>query len=156
MNLSPNFTLAEFVESETATRQDIDNDLPVHLLPQAKATAAMLERIRATLSEIAGFDVPIIITSGYRCQALNRAIGSGDGSDHIKAASADWRAPRFGTPTKICQALAPHVEALGIGQLINEFPDGRGWVHTSALLPSKMINRIITIKRRGTFVGIIE
>lgn len=154
--LSDHFTVEEFVESETATRFGIDNDLPLELLAAARETAQKLERIRALLSRLAGRDIPITVTSGYRCLALNRKLSSSDASDHVRAAAADWRAPLFGTPTEICRALAPHTSVLGIGQLINEYPDRRGWVHTSREVPARAVNRIITITGRGTFPGIRE
>ena len=156
MNLSPHFTLAEFCRSETAVRRNISNNLPADLLHNAKATAQMLENIRAHLSKLAGREVPMSISSGYRCIALNRAIGSGDTSDHTQARAADWEAPAFGSPTDICEALAPMVGALGIGQLINEYPDRDGWVHTSTRMPTKAINRIITITGRGVSVGVLK
>jgi hypothetical protein len=156
MNLSTNFTLQEFCRSETAVRRNIPNNLPVDLLANAKKTAQMLQRIRVFLSKQAGRDVPMRITSGYRCIVLNRAIGSSDTSDHVQALAADWEAPTFGSPTDICLALQPMVGALEIGQLINEFPDRDGWVHTSVRMPSKMINRVITITGRGVSVGILK
>jgi zinc D-Ala-D-Ala carboxypeptidase len=141
--LSPHFTVAEFTFSETAAREGIDNRLPLELQQDAVATALMLERIRAHLSTLAGRTVPIHITSGYRCWPLNSRVGSNSG-DHPGAQAGDWVAPAFGTPQQICEALAPHVSRLGIGQLIHEY--GR-WVHTSRKVPSNPINRIITIDR---------
>ena len=106
MQLSPHFSLAEFCRSDTADRLGIDNDLPATLLPAAKVTAAMLERIRDHLSAKAGKPVPIIISSGYRSPATNKAVGSGPTSDHLDAAAADWKAPAFGTPTEVCLGSA--------------------------------------------------
>jgi len=156
MNLSAHFTLAEFCRSETAVRRNIPNLLPADLLHNAKGAATMLEGIRAHLCKLAGRDVPMRITSGFRCIALNRAIGSSDTSDHVEARAADWEAPAFGSPTDICEALAPMVGQLGIGQLICEYPDRDGWVHTSTRMPAKAINRIITITGRGTSVGVLR
>ena len=156
MNLSEHFTLAEFCRSESAVRRNIINNLPADLVHAAKATAAMMEGIRAHLSKLAGKDVSIRVSSGYRCITLNRAIGSSDTSDHVLAAAMDWEAPSFGSPTAICKALAPMVGILGIGQLINEYPDRDGWVHTSTRVPSKVVNRVITITGHGTSVGILE
>lgn len=141
--LSPHFTVAEFTFSETAGREGIDNRLPLELLAEAKGTAQMLERIREHLSQQAGRDIPIHISSGYRCWPLNSRVGSNSG-DHPSAQAVDWVAPAFGTPLQICEALAPHVSRLGVGQLIHEY--GR-WVHTSRKVPSNPINRIITIDR---------
>jgi len=156
MNLSSHFTLDEFCRSETAVRRGISNDLPAELLAAARATATMLEGIRSKLSALAGRDVPMSISSGYRCIVLNRAIGSSDSSDHVRAQAADWTAPAFGSPTDICEALAPYVSGLGIGQLINEYPDRHGWIHTSTRTPDKAVNRIITITGRGTSVGVVR
>lgn len=155
MNLSAHFTMAEFVASDTALRRKINNDLPIELYDNAKATADMLERIRAYLGDKAGKAIPIIITSGWRCPELNRTIGSGDSSDHRKAMAADFRAPAFGDPVEVCKALAPAVSVLGIGQLILEFGK-TGWVHVSTHPSDKIINRIITISAAGTQAGIVE
>ena len=152
--LSQHFSLAEFIASETATRRAIDNSLPVDLEPAAHETARMLERIRDYLKHLSGRDIPMQITSGYRCLALNRAIGSSDTSDHVLACAADFRAPAFGTPTRIAEALASQVSLLGIGQLINEYPDRSGWVHVSTRPTVKAVNRIITITGAGTTPGI--
>lgn len=151
MNLTEHFTLADFVRSATALDLGIDNALPEELMPAAIETCEMLERIREALSLHAGHEVPMIMTSGYRCLALNRAKRSKDTSDHVQAAAADWVAPRFGTPYEIAAFLAPRVSELGIGQLIHEFG---AWVHTGRPLPAKMIDRIITITARGPEVGV--
>lgn len=152
--LSPHFSLAECTRSDTAARMGIDNNVPPLLLGAAKETARMMERIRAHLCKVAGRDVSIHISSWYRCPQLNTAVGSKPTSDHIKAVAVDWVAPGFGTPTEIAQELATQMGPLGIGQLINEFPDRTGWVHTSLRAPDKAINRIITITSSGVVVGI--
>jgi len=153
VNLSTHFTLSEFIESDTAKRKGINNDLPLTLTANAKNTAEMMERIRAHLSSISGKPAPILITSGYRSQLLNRAIGSSDTSDHTLALAVDFKSPGFGSAHAVALALAPVVSALGIGQLIYEFGS---WVHVSTRIPDKVINRIITINKRGTHAGIVE
>jgi zinc D-Ala-D-Ala carboxypeptidase len=151
------FDLAEFCESDTATRRRIDNSLPEALEPQAWATLAMLEGIRAHLSAKAGKDIPIFISSGYRSAALNAAVGGVPSSDHVKACAADIKATAFGSPLVVARELAAHVDELGIGQLINEHPEGPGgWVHVSTRRPDKALNRIITITAKGAAVGVRE
>jgi len=154
--LAPAFSLAEFERSSTATRLQIDNRVPLELLPNARETCALLQRIRDHLSAHFKRDCPLILSSGYRCLLLNRAVGSKDDSDHIRARAADWRVLRaFGSPTDICRLLAPRVDELQIGQLIDEYPDtGDGWVHTSTHVPAKAFNRVITITHAGTHAGI--
>ncbi len=148
------FDLDEFCASDTAVRLKISNDPPEDLQPNAWATMAMLETIRAHLSAVSGKDVPVTIVSGYRSESLNKAVGGVPSSDHLRGMAADIRAPAFGSPYQIAQELARHVDTLGIGQLINEFPGPRGWVHVSTRKPDKLVNRIITITDNGTVVGV--
>lgn len=153
MKITEHFTLEEFTASQTAARRGIDNSLPDRLFSIAGETLMMMERIRAALSEHAGREVPVNISSGYRCTALNRAIGGSPTSDHVRAMATDWTARKFGDPYGICQFLAPRVDELGIGQLIHEFG---AWVHVSTKTPSRPINRIITIGRSGVSAGIVR
>lgn len=153
MNLSAHFSLAEFQASATADQSFIDNRVPDLLLNNARDTAAMLERIREALSAHVGRPVPMVLSSGYRCLALNRLLKSKDSSDHVRAHAADFTAPGFGTPYEICVFLAPKISALGIGQLIYERL-GRSWCHVGVPTPDKPENRIITIDPNGTHVGI--
>lgn len=151
--MTPHFTLAEFEHSDTALHAGLDNRVPPPLHDSAEETLWMMERIRAALSAHAGRDIPVYLSSGYRCLELNRLKGSKDTSDHIKAAAADWRAPDFGTPLEVCKFLEPLMEKLGIGQLIYE----RTWIHTSRLPPEKTINRVITARTAQEFIpGIVE
>lgn len=152
--MTPNFTIAEFVRSATAARLRLSNDLPAALMPAALQTLEMMQRIRNRLCLLAGRDIGVTITSGYRSPAVNTAVGSSGTSDHIRASACDWRAPAFGTPSSICIALAPLVSELQIGQLILEFPGPNAWVHTSTRVPLVAANRIITISASGVRSGI--
>lgn len=143
--MTPHFSLEEFTASDTAARLGIDNRLPDELRENALKTLQMMERIRFHI------DAPITITSGYRCEALNRAIGSKPTSDHTMAFAVDFKAPKADTPFEIAASLAPVIKIIGIGQLILEFGT---WVHVSLARPDKVINRVITIDKTGTKAGI--
>jgi hypothetical protein len=152
MNLSLHFAINEFTRSDVAARLGIDNDLPIELFSAAKNTAEMMERIRTFLTDCAGKAVPVLVSSGYRCLKLNRAIGSQDTSDHVRMMAIDFTAPAFGTPLDACRALVPAMEKLGIGQLIYEHT----WVHVSSRTPDKIINRVLTVQRNGYAPGLLE
>lgn len=153
MKLTQHFTVEEFTASSTAARLGIDNSLPAALLTQANLTAQMMERIRSFLSGRAGEDIAVLTSSGYRCLALNRAIGSSDTSDHPRMMAVDFKAPKFGSPLAVCKALVPHMTELGIGQLIYEHT----WVHVSSRVPDKAINRVLTVQGRNQYAaGIVE
>lgn len=145
MKLSAHFTLEEFTASETAERRRLDNTLPPELLMTAQNTAEMMEKIRIALG-----DNPITVTSGYRSPEVNRAIGSSDSSDHIKAMAVDFKCPAYGTPKAVALHLADKIDSLGIGQIIYEHT----WVHVSTRRPSKDVNRVLTMNGGNYSVGI--
>jgi hypothetical protein len=150
MQLSPHFTLAELTASNKAAALKIDNTPAPELLPRLVLLAELLERIRTTLG------VPVMVTSGYRCQRLNRAVGGVTSSDHTQGYAADIVAPAFGTPAQVAAKLAPLVSELGIGQLILEGIKGKHWVHVATDPPEMAMNRILTITDAGVFVGIAQ
>lgn len=125
MNLSTHFTLAEFTLSTEAGRRGIANDPPAELLPTLKRTALGMETVRIRLG-----GMPIVVSSGYRSLALNRALGSKDTSQHLKGEAVDFICPRFGSPANIVAALKD--SEVQYDQLILEFArNGGGWVHVS-------------------------
>lgn len=147
--MTPHFSLNELIASSTAARLKLDNSPTGEALERLKATAAMLERIRAHLG-----GVPITVASGYRSRLVNQAVGGVTSSDHASGQAADIVAPKAGTPYDVAKKLAPHVDELGIGQLIYESIGGKQWVHVSTRVPAKITNRVITITGRGAQLGI--
>lgn len=139
MQLTPHFALTEFTRSAKAAQLRLDNTPTGKALENLKRTAEILERVRAHLG------VPIIITSGYRGPVLNKAVGGATSSDHLQGLAADVLAPKFGPPYEVAKALVPHIDALGVGQIIYEVSGSTHWVHLSARVPEKRSNRVITI-----------
>ena len=70
MKLSAHFSLAELTVSQEAARRGIDNTPGPDVLKALEWNAANMEAVRSLLN------APVLISSGYRCPALNRAIGS--------------------------------------------------------------------------------
>jgi uncharacterized protein YcbK (DUF882 family) len=149
MQLSKHFTLEELTRSARAEALGIDNTAPAEIVPRLVLLAELLERIRATVA------VPIVVSSGYRCPALNAAVGSRSSSDHPQGHAADISAPAFGSATELARLLAPLVDVLGIGQIILEGVKGKQWVHVSTHQPERASNRVLTITDAGTVAGIV-
>ena len=122
MNLTKNFTLAELVYSDTAKARGIDNSLPPYLMRNAQALVERLQLIRDTL------DVPITISSGYRCPELNKAVGGTKSSQHQLCLAADIRAKGY-TAQELFEFIAG--SNFGFDQLILEKVGGKEWVHIS-------------------------
>lgn len=80
------FSLEEFTRSTTAKRLKIDNTPSDEVIRNIQYGVQMvLDPLRRILQE------PIIITSGYRCAALNKAVGGVTNSWHTKGNAADLR-----------------------------------------------------------------
>lgn len=142
MNLSPNFTLAEYTTSESAARLEIDNTPPPELMGNLKRMAGVMEEIRAILGK------PIKVTSGYRCLDLNRALRSNDTSAHVLGLATDFICPAYGVPYDVCRAIVPHMERLGIDQLIYEHT----WVHVG-LKAGDARHQVLTLAPGNRYVA---
>lgn len=78
------FTLKELTKSSTATRLKIDNTPNEEVFRNLQYGVQMvLDPLRRIHQQ------PIIITSGYRCAQLNKAVGGVPNSWHTKGNAAD-------------------------------------------------------------------
>ena len=87
MNLTQNFTLAEFEKSRTAEHKGIDNRCPdpTHQLNLKALCEHVLQPLRDH------FGKPVKLNSGYRCKELNREMNKGKDrpSQHCRGEAAD-------------------------------------------------------------------
>jgi hypothetical protein len=84
MQLSPNFSLDSLTRSQTALRKGIDNKPPQQAIDNLTLLCStLLEPARALLG------VPLMVDSGFRCQALNEAVGGASTSEHLFGRAAD-------------------------------------------------------------------
>jgi hypothetical protein len=120
--LTEHFSLEEVTQSSLASRSGIDNSLPPKLIDAVTSTAKGMERVRALLGNL-----PVSITSWYRCPELNMALGSKLTSQHVKGEAVDFICPAFGTPLQICKRLLYVKELIRFDQLILEHT----WIHIS-------------------------
>lgn len=96
-NLSPQFkvgryfSLYEFVNSFVAKQAGIDNSIPSSLVLSRIQSLCdnILDPIRSKLGS------PLIISSGYRCVALNRLVRGSVSSYHLDGRAADITAGDF-------------------------------------------------------------
>ena len=130
-HLSPHFTVGEFFRSGTAIRLGIDNNPDAHP-GEGISTAEVVENLRALCTEVLE---PlrrrvgrVIVTSGYRCQELNKAVGGVWNSQHLKGEAADIFVPDTATAMRYGHILERHsavqqllLEPMGIQQ--------KRWIH---------------------------
>ena len=147
MKLSKNFTVSEYSKSSTATRRCIDNSMTDAHLESAKA---LFENIVQPVRDHFG---PTVVTSGYRSEALNEAIGGARGSQHSKAEAADMET-NFASTVQVSQFIADNLD---FDQLILEFyipgDPNSGWTHCSYKSKSENRHQILTaVKENGKTV----
>lgn len=122
MTLAPHFAMSEVSRSATAAAKGIDNSVPLPLRYNIGRTAELMEHIRELLG-----GHPLKVTSWYRCEALNTAIGGSKSSAHMKGLAVDWK------PTHLeLRAAFSRVgtSAIPFDQLIVEgTKSGAGWIH---------------------------
>ena len=86
MNLTKNFTVAEFEKSRIATKNKIDNKMGIEEIRNATILCCLvLEPIRAL------YNLPVTITSGFRCEIVNTLAKGSKDSDHKKALAVDFK-----------------------------------------------------------------
>ena len=123
------FTLRELTRSATAQRKGIDNT------PNALALSNLDRLCRRILQPIRyQWGEPIIVSSGYRCPDLNRAVGGVKNSDHIYGCAADIKT-KEDTPERNKELfdLIRHMYKKGqlpqLKQVIDEY--NYDWLHVS-------------------------
>ena len=124
--LSENFTLGEFIYSDTAKKKGIDNT------PTLLDIYNMRELCRNLLQPIRdAWGKPIKITSGFRCWKLNNAVGGSKTSCHMRGLAADLK-PTSGSYEEfevfVINFLQEHPE-IGFDQCIREKSGKSKWLH---------------------------
>ena len=133
------FTIQELTASATAERLAIDNT------PPRAAQQMLTVLVEQLLDPIRRrYGAPIIVTSGYRCPALNTAVGGVANSHHIVGCAADITTGSIERNRAlfalIIEMQAAH--AIRFTQLIAE--KGYRWLHIS-YVPGMPRNQIIDV-----------
>ena len=136
MNLSPHFTLDELTHTD---HREIDNSPTQDEISNLQQLANFLEEVKTVLG-----GKPIMISSGFRCKALNDAVGSKDTSQHRIGFAADFRVPGM-TPDEVVRAVI--ASGIGYDQIIREFDR---WTHIS--VADKPRKQALIIDKSGTRV----
>ena len=118
------FTLRELIKSDTAIRKGIKN---IPNRQEEQNLIALIDNVLDPLREAYG--KPIIVTSGFRCEELNRLVGGSKTSQHRTGQAVDIRTISD-TPEENKKLYDLIIESnLPFDQLINEH--NFDWVHVS-------------------------
>ncbi len=148
MQLTKNFTLQELCKSETANKLGILNSLescsPLYknnAICGFKQDSQNMHIIANNLLELCtnvlqvlrdSLNKPIVITSGYRCKKLNKAIGGAKNSQHCNGQAVDFVVKGLDNKELFNFIIASNID---FDQVILEFYDPKAplksWVHIS-------------------------
>ena len=134
-------------KSDRATKAGIVNEPSIQ---EVKNLTALIEKVLDPLREAYGR--PIIVTSGYRCEQLNKLLGGSASSQHKKGEAADIKTIED-TPEEN-KKLFDLIVKLGLpfDQLINEY--NYDWVHVSYGVRHRR-QKLKAVKRNGRTTYII-
>lgn len=132
------FTFNELIRSDTANRLKIDNE------PKEEATKDNIKELMLFLDGVRegwteeckdkGYGDPaIMVNSGYRSEALNKAVNGYKTSEHLLGTAADIE-PKNGRNKEFFEWMKTYVADKNFSQLINEYPDKENnpkWIHIS-------------------------
>ena len=129
MRLTRNFTYEELCRSDVAERRGINNR------PRTKEEEKrVIENLKALCMEVLQplrdfLGKPVVISSGYRCAELNKAVGGVRNSQHMKGEAADIHVENTEHLLKIMHFIMDETD---FDQVIWERNRaGTQWVHVS-------------------------
>lgn len=129
-----NFTMSEMVRSATAQKLGIDNNPSAGVRAHLTETITLLESIRMEWEKFCEryeLGTPaLIVSSGYRSPALNKAVGGVKNSSHVLGYAADL-VPANGKQDEFERFMANEFSKMGYAydQIIVERSEGTRWVH---------------------------
>lgn len=134
MKLSPNFTLDEMLDSQTAVRKGFTEQFTPDQEVIANLTALcinVLQPIRNLLPD--GY---IRVSSGYRCERLNATVGGKPNSQHLDGEAADIQyINKEGKMDNMRIIMVTLGSKIPYDQLLDEY--GLAWVHISHVRDGK-------------------
>lgn len=151
MQLSQNFFLQEFVNSETAEKLGIDNTPNAMQIECMKALCdIVLEPLRSH------FNSPIRILSGFRCQALNSALLGAPNSQHTLGEAADISVRGVkNSDVWMFISLNLNFDQV-IAEKLREDDGAVGWIHVSHKNYGKQRGEAISYLGQGKYVKGLE
>lgn len=140
MLITPHFTLDEMTVSQLAARDGFDNNPPPEARANLQLLCGALEQVRAL------FGAPIIVSSGFRSEKVNRLIGGATNSQHVQGLAADFTVIEV-SPRETLRRISE--SAVPFDQLILEFDR---WVHLSVTRDTPR-RQVLTIRKGSGYLA---
>jgi len=141
MYITEHFTLEELTVSQTAAREDINNEPTGIVMDNLIRLASFLEEVRTLLG-----GKPMLISSGYRSPELNARVGGSAKSQHCFGCAVDFTVNKMAVEQVVATIVT---SKLNYDQCIQEY---NRWIHLSipSSISSKPRRMALIIDRKGT------
>lgn len=122
--ITPHFTMKEMTQSATALDLNIDNT------PNSEQAENLRQLCRHVLEPLRQRFGVIRITSGFRCEQLNKAVHGAPNSQHLRGEAADIHLSNTEVGEKMFNYIKNNIP---FDQLLFEHPMHNGcfWLHVS-------------------------
>ncbi|MDR3244568.1 MAG: peptidase M15 [Elusimicrobiota bacterium] len=140
-NLSEHFTLKELINTSYAQfMKEQEKEIKMFIAPLTSLCKDILEPARLF------YNKPMIISSGFRGKALNKAVGGSSTSQHCRGEAADFiingidnkQIMRDIYDGKIINSFGGRI---AFGQCIHEIIKGKDWIHISLGYPYRVAEK---------------
>lgn len=138
------FTLKEFVYSKTAKDEHIDNTPPQEIVDHIEEFMTVLDELRDAWGS------PIIVSSGYRCPKLNKAVGGASNSSHQYGWAGDLY-PKNGYIDMFFNFCREFFKNRPFDQLIDEYKGDSHWTHLGYKHKDGCQRRLVMKYKNGNY-----
>lgn len=139
------FTIEELCYSDTAKKYKIDNTPNEEIINNlTELTDEFLDPLREA------WNSPICVSSGYRCDELNKKNGGSKTSSHVKGYAADL-VPVNGDIDGLVECAIELSKTLNFDQIIDEYNGKSHWLHIGYKNSKGLQRKQIKIYKNGKY-----
>ena len=135
MRLSANFTLDELTNTNKSDElRAINRETALNGQETLKNLTALAQKILQPIRDF--YKQPVVVSSGYRCKALNVAVGGSQTSQRSHGEAADIQIEGVSVDKLFEDLKSGKVVPLDdVGQVIKEKVGSAEWIHISIMTP---------------------
>lgn len=142
------FTIEELCYSDTAKKYKIDNTPTEEIIENlTELTNEFLDKLRENWGS------PILVSSGYRCEELNKKVGGSKTSAHVKGYAVDL-VPANGDIDGLVECAIELSKTLNFDQIINEHSGKSHWLHIGYKNLKGLQRKQIKIYKNGKYYNL--